>query len=62
MIRSSTGDEPEVGLAVARAGDGTWLVSDGAEASSQPPGRQAGRDDVVAALVERFGADAGVGA
>ncbi|WP_327009265.1 hypothetical protein OHA72_19720 [Dactylosporangium sp. NBC_01737] len=59
VIRSGAGDGPETGLAIARAADGTWLVSDGQSAT---PGLPADRDDVVAALVERFGAPVAAGA
>ncbi|MET7424229.1 hypothetical protein [Dactylosporangium sp. NPDC005555] len=43
------------GFSVARAADGTWLLA--AEGSPVVP---VSREDVVAALVERFGADATV--
>lgn len=59
VIRSSTGDEPEAGLAIARAADGTWLLSDG---QTVTPGRPSSRDGVVTALVERFGAHVAAGA
>ncbi|MDG6102622.1 hypothetical protein Daura_42135 [Dactylosporangium aurantiacum] len=51
-------DSAEVGLAIARAADGSWLLSD-----DGPDAVTAGsRDDVVAALVERFGHPVAAGA
>lgn len=58
VIRSSTGDQ-DLGLAIARAADGTWLLSGGEPGVPPVP---SSRDGVVAALVEHFGARVSAGA
>lgn len=56
VIRSTAGEGPETGLAVARDAAGDWLLSDGAAGLIPGAGRPSTRADVVAALVRHYGA------
>lgn len=63
VIRSAeTGEGAEVGLAIARTADGSWLLSGDGPDGIAAGGRPSSRDDVVAALVERFGVPVAAGA
>ena len=52
-IRSTTGDEPEVSIAIARDGEGTWYVSDSLE--SPDKGVPTTRDGVLQRLTDLLG-------
>lgn len=58
VLRSSRGDEPEVGLAAARNAEGDWLLSDTVDSPDES--RPSTRDAVVRRILALYGDRVGV--